>query len=254
MAPYYLAGYDGGEATFTGANVARTWEEVTADPSSGRSVVVDQAAALRHVWRFRNELRGGRRLFVRQRVDSDIRPLLPALFGSVVTPAEAPAILPRDQLAEVVSAPNRRDLFIAAGVAPHTVILHRGDLDSLIVPKSWFRPSGTEKPDFNQMAVTDYGQTIRLGAYEASSDAILYEFDRDYRRRVLAGRLRADRSFGGALRRLRIQRAVRRADFPGLSEKAIARIERGEVSNPHPRTLLAIARRLDVAPEDIASY
>jgi hypothetical protein len=34
------------------------------------------------------------------------------------------------------------------------------------------------------IAVTDFGQTVRLGVYEAATDAILCEFDDDYRRRA----------------------------------------------------------------------
>jgi hypothetical protein len=58
---------------------------------------------------------------------------------------------------------------------------------------------------------------VRLDAYEAATDAILYEFDEAYRRRAKRRRLVQDRSLGGALRRLRLQKGLRRADFPGIT-------------------------------------
>jgi hypothetical protein len=38
-------------------------------------------------------------------------------------------------------------------------------------------------------------------------------------------------------------KGLRQSDFPGLTAKEIARIERGEVKKPHQRTLKAIAKR-----------
>ena len=123
------------------------------------------------------------------------------------------------------------------------------------VPLSWFRqrPDGPQ-PDLSDVAVTDFGQTVRLGEYEAATDAILYGFDDDYRRRAKKRQLETDRSLGGALRRLRLQKGIRQSDFPGVTAKEIARIERGEVKRPHQHTLAAIANRLDVATEDISTY
>ncbi len=101
------------------------------------------------------------------------------------------------------------------------------------------------------LAVTDFGQTIRLGRQEAATDAILYEFDGEYRRRAKRRQPEAARSLGGALRRLRLQKGLRQSDFPGLTAKEIARIERGEVKKPHQRTLAAIAKRIGVPAEEI---
>jgi hypothetical protein len=88
-------------------------------------------------------------------------------------------------------------LFIGAAVAPTdaAVILYRGNLEPLVVPLTWFheRPAGPI-PDPDDLAVTDFGQTIRLGAYEAATDALLYEFDEDYRRRAKKRQVETDRS------------------------------------------------------------
>lgn len=97
-------------------------------------------------------------------------------------------------------------------------------------------------------------QPLRLGRYEAAASALLYEFDPAVRRKMKARELAADRSFGASLRRLRLQRGLARADFPGVAEKSIARIERGEVERPHARNLTKIARALDVSPEEISDY
>ncbi len=61
-------------------------------------------------------------------------------------------------------------------------------------------------------------------------------------------------SFGGCLRRLRLQKGVGRGDFPGINMKEIARIERGEIKKPHAATVKAIARKLGVEPEEIEEY
>ncbi len=165
--------------------------------------------------------------------------------------------LPPEELAEALSAENRSDLFIGGTVDSQNkvVTLWRGDLRSLAVPFSAFAPSGDEvKPDFKAFSVTDYGHTVRLGEYEAATDAILYEFDSDYRRTLSKQRRESERSLGAALRRLRRQRGLTQADFVPLAEKTIARIEQGKVARIHPKTLAIIADRLSVAPDEIATF
>jgi hypothetical protein len=125
----------------------------------------------------------------------------------------------------------------------------------LVVPLSLFAPRPTgPKPDFSDFEVIDSGQTIRLGQYEAAADAVLYEFDPEFRRLEKKRRISEDKSLGGALRRLRLQRGLGRHAFPGITAKTIARIERGEVKEPHDDTLAAIASTLGVKPEDISTY
>lgn len=62
----------------------------------------------------------------------------------------------------------------------------------LTVPFVAFETSGDGTiPDFDRFSVVDFGQTIRLGDYEAASDAVLRDFDRACRQRpVTAGTLR----------------------------------------------------------------
>ena len=185
-------------------------------------------------------------------------PILHGSFGRVIGEARSFRTLPPDQLAEVLSAreDQARELFIGGAVDPEsgTLALVRGDLDRVIVPLSIFRPSGTSKPDFRRFELDDHGHAIRFGGYEAAAEFVLYEVDPEYRRRVNAKRRDEERGFGPSLRRLRIQRGLSRDDFPGVSAKTIARIERGEVERPHGRTLRVIAEVLDVEPGEIEGY
>ena len=124
--------------------------------------------------------------------------------------------LPPEELAEVLHADNRSDLFIGGSVDHYTqtITLWRGNLESLTVPYSAFPESGDGiRPDFQKFAVTDYGHTIQFGKYQAAADAVLYEFDAGYRRRLRKERQASDQSFGASLRRLRKQRGLRREDF-----------------------------------------
>ena len=184
--------------------------------------------------------------------------ILNGLFESVVGADSAFKTLPPDQLAEVLSAPKERarDLFIGGLVDPQskTLALVRGDLSRLVVPFSIFRASGNAKPDFGRFDVDDYGQTIRLGNYEAGADFVLYALDPGFRARSNAWRRKHEHGLGPSLRRLRILRKLGRNNFEGIAPKTIARIERGEVQKPRPRTLQAICRVLGVDAEEIETY
>ncbi len=185
-------------------------------------------------------------------------PMLTSSFRGVAygTPS---SFLPPVELAEVLSAENREDLFISGTVdsSTCTITFSRGNLNSLVVPFYAFQPSGNGvAPNFSDFSITDYGQTVRLGDYEAAVDAILYEYDSDYRRRLKRQRRASERTFAASLRRLRLQKKVSRSDFPGISEKTIARIEQGETGkqNIRPRTLSLVAERLGVESREIGSF
>ncbi|MBI1900816.1 MAG: helix-turn-helix transcriptional regulator [Planctomycetia bacterium] len=161
------------------------------------------------------------------------------------------------ELVAALRAKNRADLVLCGTVdkASRTVRLFCGNLDSLVVPFSAFSPSGDGvAPDFDRFSVADYGHTVRLGKYEAAVDAILYEFDADYRRRKAKERLRSERGLGASLRRLRKERRLRREDFAPLAAKTIARIEQGKIKSVRPRTLTAIAKVLGVKPDELEDY
>lgn len=186
-------------------------------------------------------------------------PTLHGLFSTIVGGSPGYHWLPKDELSEVLfdGSIERSDFFIAAAADPvtQTLSLIRGDCQSLVVPFSFFDPSGDgTRPDFTKCSVADFGHTVVLGAYEAAADAILYETDRAYRKRINRQRKESEKSFGASLWRLRKQRQLKRSDFPSLSAKTIARIERNEIDKPHGATLEAIAQRLGVAPDEIGDY
>ena len=186
--------------------------------------------------------------------------LLPALmrrFERVAYADETRHFLPRDEMTEALKSPDRKDRFLGGIMdeVTETITLWRGDLSPLVVPFSAFQPPANGiNPDWSRFAVTDYGHTLRFGSYEAASDALLYEYDEDFRRRQNALRQASERTLGASIRRLRRQRALTRNDFPGLDSKTLARIERGEVVKPRARTLVLIAGRLGVAPDELATF
>ncbi len=186
-------------------------------------------------------------------------PTLHGLFSRIVGDSPGYHWLPKDELSEVLfdNSIDRSEFIIAAASDPvtRTLSLVRGNCQPLVVPFSFFEPSGDgTKPDFGYVRVTDFGRTIALGDYEAAADAIMYESDRDYRKKVTARRKESEKSFGASLFRLRMQRRLKRTDFSPLSAKTIARLERNEIGKPHGATLNAIAKRLHVAPDEIADY
>lgn len=199
---------------------------------------------------------GRDRLLVAEEIPAALREYLEGLFQDVVTGPPA-SFLPLDEVREILASDRRRDLALGVLVSEdrEALVLIRGDLDRLVIPWSWFRPTPSGlAPDFDDVQVVDTGLTIRLGTYEAAVDAILYEFDGGFRARERKRRLEMDPSFGAALRRLRLQKGVARSDIPGVSEKEIARIERGEVERPRGATLRLIADRFGVDPADIETY
>jgi hypothetical protein len=184
-------------------------------------------------------------------------PSLSGLFERVIGTIAGYRWLPVEELAAVLGGKDSADRFIggAADAESGTLALVRGDLTTLVVPFADFAPSGDgTKPDFTKLAFNDYGLTVALGEYEASADGVLYEFDPAYRKKLMKERLQGERSFRASLRRLRLQRGLKRSDFAPVAAKTIARIERGDVERPHGKTLEAIARRLGVDAGQIESF
>lgn len=184
-------------------------------------------------------------------------PALLGLFHPVFGLVEGFEWLPKEELVEVITRAAASDRFIGGNADPKakTLTLLRGDMETVVAPFSAFARSGDgTAPDFSRLGLVDYGRTIVLGEYEAAADAILYELDADYRRRLKKQRRQSERTFGASLLRLRTQRGLKRSDFAPLSTKEIARLERNEIDKPHAKTLDVIAGRLCVRPEEIASY
>jgi hypothetical protein len=204
----------------------------------------------------RADLRGSHLITLTPPRSESISALL-GLFHPVFGLVEGFQWLSKAELVEVITRDDASRRFIGGSVDPKakTLTLLRGDIKAVVAPFSIFLKSGDgTAPDFQRLQLTDYGQTVALGDYEASADAILYELDPTYRRRLKKQRRQGERTFGASLMRLRKQRRIKRSDFAPISSKEIARIERNEVEKPHTKTLAAIALRLGVRPEEIAGY
>jgi hypothetical protein len=188
---------------------------------------------------------------------SESIPALLGLFHPVVGLVEGFQWLPKEELVEAITRDDASERFIGGSVDPKAkaLTLLRGDIEAVVAPFSLFSKSGDgTAPDFARLRLTDYGRTVALGDYEASADAILYELDPDYRRRLRKQRRQSERTFGAGLMRLRKQRRLKRSDFGPVSSKEIARLERNEIGKPHAKTLETLASRLGVRPEEIADY
>jgi hypothetical protein len=187
---------------------------------------------------------------------SEMIPSLHSQFRRVVGEVPSFRMLPPQQLLEVLASANKADLFLGGIVDENsgTLTLTRGDLTTWMVPLSMFPADGPCQPDFGRFALDDYGYTIRFGDFEASAYSILYRIDPEYRYRANKRRIAEDKGFGPSLRRLRILRRLSRDDFPGISPKTLARIERKETEKPHGKTLDTLAKVLGVAPGEIETY
>jgi hypothetical protein len=197
------------------------------------------------------------RLLLLERASTARRELLHVAFRVVVATDDDVRLLPTEEMADVLTDEHAEDFFIGGVVDrdDRALVLYRGNLEPLVVPLDWFKAKPRRpQPNFDALALTDSGNTVQLGDYEAGADAILYEFDADARRRMREQEIRKDDSFGGSLRRLRLQKGISRSDFGPLSSKTIARIERGDVDAPRGETLDLIAERLGVSSEKIGSY
>ena len=97
--------------------------------------------------------------------------------------------------------------------------------------------------------------TSHLRSLTASRSGHLLESRPAARRRIFKQRQQSEQSLGAALRRLRKQSGLRREDFaPGVAAKTIARIEQGRVQRIQKKTLAVLAQRLQLRPEEIASF
>ena len=188
--------------------------------------------------------------------------VVPASLASLFSHAfdrfvQAPSkMLSVGEVATVLSREDRAEFCLGGTIEPKANMASFicGDLSTLNVPLSTFVQRGDGPvPELEQFGVIDHGRTLRFGKYEAAFDAVLYEWNPEYRRRIKKLRFERDSTLGGSLRRLRKQRGLRLSDM-GRLEKTVARIERGEVSRPRKASLAAIAQMLDVAVEQIADF
>jgi hypothetical protein len=235
------------EAAVTGVAKRATWISFTRKLTD---ILLEKAVTIRA------DLRGSHLITLTPPRAESI-PALLGLFHPVFGLVEGFQWLPKEELLEAITREDAAERFIGGSVdtKAKALTLLRGDMETLVAPFAIFQASGEgTMPEFTRLRLTDYGRTVALGDYEAAADAILYEMDRDYRRRLKKQRRQSERTFGAALMRLRKQRRLRRSDFAPVSAKEIARIERNEIRRPHAATLDSIARRLGVRADEIESY
>ena len=143
-------------------------------------------------------------------------PALLGLFNPVYGLVEGFRWLPSDELVVVIMRDDAADRFIGGNVdsKAKSITLLRGSMKTVVAPFSVFEKSGDgTKPNFSKLGFTDYGRTVVLGAYEASADAVLYELDPVYRRKLNKQRRQTERSYGASLMRLRRQRRLKRSEI-----------------------------------------
>ncbi len=218
-------------------------------------VVHDAVGAAGHLLQRRGQARIEARTLIWEPMSSWERPLVDAVFARGQSRPQH--LLPAAKLLEVVTAAHRRDLCIGGTVlaAQGVVVLIRGDLEALTVPLGQFGPTPlTVVPDFSDFEIADFGQTLRFGLCEAAFDAVLYQCDPDYRRRLKAQRRAEEQTLGASIRRLRLQKGLRQEDFGEVPARTVARIENGEVVRPQRATLEVLAGRLGVEVGELGGY
>lgn len=168
---------------------------------------------------------------------------LSQLFTGVVAPDADIDLLPEDRIFAVLAEKHPEEYFVGAGYNEDddAIVVYRGNLRTVTVSVDQFEANPRAEPDPADLEIVDWGQTLRLGDYQVSADAILYDRDPEFRRRQRAKRREFDDTFGGSIRRLRKQAGLTQEQIPGVSAKTVGRIERNEVDNPRDDTLQKFA-------------
>lgn len=100
------------------------------------------------------------------------------------------AYLDKEQMLHAISADNAFERFIfGAYDAPnHELVLVTAESRAVRAPMSIFKSApGNPVPDPHRLGIADWGVTIVLGEYEAASDAILHEVDKEHWGKMTTG-------------------------------------------------------------------
>jgi len=120
-------------------------------------------------------------------LEAELAKMRQEVLQIVVTPNDTMKLLAVEDLQEILKSYHAEDYFIGGMVDRdnNMLVLYRGDFDRLLVPLDFFmKKDQAVKPDFADFDITDVGQTLRFGDYEAASSAVLYEFDAAARKRM----------------------------------------------------------------------
>ena len=79
-----------------------------------------------------------------------------------------------EELSVVLVKRVRRYLIVAITVDQGSELIACcfGDGSVCEFPFNYFTPSGTDTPDFKDVSILDYGQTLRFGTYEVATDEL----------------------------------------------------------------------------------
>ena len=184
-------------------------------------------------------------------------PSLSGIFERVIGAIPGYRWLPLEELPTVLSGKDAADRCIggAADAKSKTLALVRGNLATLVVPFAYFLSFRRwDEARFLEAVAGRLRTDDCAGEYEASADGILVRVRPGVSSEAQEGVAQERPVFRASLRRLRLQRRLKRSDFPGIASKTIARIERSEVEKPHGRTLETIAKRLGVSADRIETH
>lgn len=83
--------------------------------------------------------------------------------------------LKKEELLEVFNSPNCHELVVSVSVYSTLGVVKflTGDMNMHIIPLDSIEPSGTTSPDFTKPYITDCGQTVGFGDYEADVKTLI---------------------------------------------------------------------------------
>lgn len=101
------------------------------------------------------------------------------IYKSIEMSSDRPC-LTLEELMDVLSDVNRSKfaIYASSDLLSQVLTIWRGDATILSIPFSDFQsiPENSH-PNFNKVSIIDHGQTIKLGDYEASMEAIIREYN-----------------------------------------------------------------------------
>ena len=89
---------------------------------------------------------------------------------------EPTAIVSQEEYNEISKAEHPEDYFVCGYQFGSFITFIRIGKEILRVPHSWFEGAQVE-PDFDKFQITDTGQTVKLGDYEADVSAIIHDLE-----------------------------------------------------------------------------
>ena len=181
-----------------------------------------------------------------------------AVFDEVATGAEF-GFLAEADLVAALRAQDKADRAVGAcyNAATELLVFFTGDAKRLVVPVATIAEDKVMgKPDLQAVALIDGGKTVTFGRrYRVTFEDIRIGLDPVYRTAVRQRDREQDLTFGGGLRRARIDKGFEQKDF-GLSDRTLRRIETGIIKESGIRlaTRKLIEKKLGMTFDEIRRY